>query len=58
MLFNQKEIEEQEFQFGKSTGFNDEFAETKLLINDLKKAIARLDELTRNGVIRDTENHQ
>ncbi|HEV7424706.1 MAG TPA: hypothetical protein VGO21_06010 [Candidatus Paceibacterota bacterium] len=64
MLSNQKEFEsmqlqikQKELQFDKSMSVGEEFSKTKILFNELKKMIARLDELNRNGEIR-IKNHQ
>ena len=54
----QLQIKQQELEFDKSMSAGEEFAKTKVLFNDLKKMIARLDELKKNGILSNTENHQ
>ena len=46
------QIKQQEKLFDQSMSENEEFAKTKMLFNDLKKMIERLDELKKNGVIK------
>lgn len=54
----QLQIKQQELLFDKSMGEKEEFTKTKMLFNELKKMIDRLDELKRNGMLNSTENHQ
>ena len=54
----QSQIKQQELLFDKSMVEGEEFAKTKLLFQELKKMIERLDELKRNGQLKYTENHQ
>jgi polyhydroxyalkanoate synthesis regulator protein len=54
----QSQIKHQEFLFDKSMNENEDFAKTKLLFNELKKMIEKLDELKKNGILNNTENHQ
>ena len=54
----QSQIKQQELLFDKSMSENEEFAKTKMLFDELKKMIERLDELKRNGLAKYTENHQ
>jgi hypothetical protein len=48
----QLQIKQQELQFDKSMMEGEEFAKTKLIFQELKKMIERLDELKRNGVLK------
>jgi hypothetical protein len=52
----QLKIKHQELLFDKSMSDQEEFAKTKLLFDELKKMIDRLDELKRNGVLNNTAN--
>jgi len=54
----QLQIKQQESAFDESMSAGEEFARTKILFNELKKMIARLDELKRNGILSNTKNHQ
>ena len=54
----QSQIKQQELLFDKSMSENEDFAKTKMLFDELKKMIERLDELKRNGLAKYTENHQ
>ncbi len=54
----QSQIKQQELLFDKSMSEKEEFAKTKMLFDELKKMIERLDELKRNGLAKYTENHQ
>jgi hypothetical protein len=54
----QLQIKHQEWLFDKSMNEKEEFAKSKSLFNELKKMIEQLDELKRNGVLKNTENHQ
>jgi hypothetical protein len=54
----QLEIKQQELLFDKSMSEKEDFTKTKILFDELKKMIARLDELKRNGILKYTENHQ
>ncbi len=54
----QLQIKNQELLFDKSMVKGEEFAKTKLLFQELKKMIEKLDELKRNALLKYTENHQ
>jgi hypothetical protein len=54
----QSKIKHQELLFDKSMNENEDFAKTKLLFNELKKMIEKLDELKTNAILNNTENHQ
>ena len=54
----QSQIKHQELLFDKSMNENEDFAKTKLLFNELKKMIEKLDELKTKGILNNTENHQ
>ncbi len=54
----QSQIKQQELKFDQSMSAGEEFAKTKILFHELKKMIARLDELKSNWVLINTENHQ
>ena len=54
----QSQIKQQELLFDKSMSEKEEFSKTKILFDELKKMIERLDELKRNGALKYTENHQ
>ena len=54
----QSQIKQQELLFDKSMSEKEDFAKTKMLFDELKKMIDRLDELKRNGLAKYTENHQ
>ena len=54
----QLQIKQQELLFDKSMVEGEEFAKTKLIFQELKKMIERLDELKRNSQLKYTENHQ
>ncbi|HZX73317.1 MAG TPA: hypothetical protein VFE57_02780 [Cyclobacteriaceae bacterium] len=54
----QLQIKQQELEFDQSMSAGEEFAKTKMLFNELKKMIERLDELKVNSVLHNTENHQ
>ena len=58
MLFKKKEIallqlqiKDQELLFDRSMKEEEDFAKTKMLFNELKKMIERLDELKSNGIL-------
>ena len=54
----QSQIKQQELLFDKSMSDKEEFSKSKILFDELKKMIERLDELKRNGSLKYTENHQ
>jgi polyhydroxyalkanoate synthesis regulator protein len=54
----QSQIKQQELLFDKSMSEREEFSKSKILFDELKKMIERLDELKRNGSLKYTENHQ
>jgi hypothetical protein len=54
----QSQIKQQELKFDQSMSAREEFAKTKMLFHELKKMIARLDELKSNWTLINTENHQ
>ena len=54
----QSQIKQQELLFDKSMSEKEEFSKSKILFDELKKMIERLDELKRDGVPKYTENHQ
>lgn len=54
----QSQIKHQELLFDKSMNENEDFAKTKMLFNELKKLIEKLDELKTKGILNNTENHQ
>jgi len=54
----QSQIKQQELLFDKSMSEREEFSKSKILFDELKKMIERLDELKRNGTLKYTENHQ
>ena len=54
----QSQIKQQELLFDKSMSEKEEFSKSKILFDELKKMIERLDELKRNGTLKYTENHQ
>jgi polyhydroxyalkanoate synthesis regulator protein len=54
----QSQIQQQELLFDKSMSEKEEFSKSKILFDELKKMIERLDELKRNGSLKYTENHQ
>jgi hypothetical protein len=58
IAFLQLQIKDQELLFDKSMKEMEDFAKTKMLFNELKKMIEKLDELNRNGILKHTENHQ
>jgi hypothetical protein len=54
----QSQIKQQELLFDRSMSEKEEFSKSKILFDELKKMIERLDELKRNGSLKYTENHQ
>ena len=54
----QSQIKQQELLFDKSMSEREEFSKSKILFDELKKMIERLDELKRIGTLKYTENHQ
>jgi len=54
----QSQIKQQELLFDKSMSEREEFSKSKILFDELKKMIERLDELKRNATLKHTENHQ
>ncbi|HET7003764.1 MAG TPA: hypothetical protein VFI33_20720 [Puia sp.] len=54
----QSQIKQQELKFDQSMSAGEEFAKTKVIFHELKKMLARLEELKNNWVLNKTENHQ